>query len=129
MRCHAKSISGPAVVVPIEVRPIIGARLLEGLFGQGVRVLVIAVAGMHAHLLTELPEDRRAAKQVVGKAKNFSSRKVRRLVPGRIWAGGGALKPIRDKAHQRNTYRYIRDRQGVGAWVWTFREPVPLLSD
>ena len=128
LRRYARSINGPPVAVPCSVRPIIGARLLQSLHEHDVRVLVIAVAGMHAHALAELPEDRSAAGAIVGQAKNFASRNVRRLMPGTIWAAGGFFKPVRDRAHQRNVFRYIRDQQGDGAWVWTFREPIPVIE-
>lgn len=79
-------------------------------------------------MLAELPLNRRETKRIVGDAKNFASRKVSRVLPGRVWAARGSFKPIRDKAHQRNTFRYIRDQQGEGAWVWTFRDAIPAIE-
>jgi hypothetical protein len=41
-------------------------------------------------------------------------------LPGSIWGEGGKYKPVRNREHQRNAFKYIRDDQAVGAWVWTF---------
>jgi len=31
---------------------------------------------------------------------------------------------IRDVAHHRNVFKYIRDHVHEGAWVWTYRDGV-----
>jgi hypothetical protein len=68
-------------------------------------VLAIAVAGIHAHVLVELPDHKKAMKTIVGNCKMKSSHAIRRQMPGRVWGGGGNLK---------RAYRYILRNVGRG---------------
>ncbi|MFI4859516.1 MAG: hypothetical protein ACIAXF_02420 [Phycisphaerales bacterium JB063] len=118
----AKSQSGPPTLIPAELRETVCSKLVASLHKHGHRVVVACVGGMHAHLLAELPGSVDEAKAVVGVAKKTASQAVRATIAGRVWARGCGLKPIRDEAHQRNTFRYIERHTDDGAAVWTFRD-------
>jgi len=117
---YAKSISGDAVVVPKALRVVIGQTMLAHLQSLEHELLVISVGGMHTHLQVQLPFE--SVKREIGRAKRRASIAVNDAMPGRLWGKGCGIEPIRDRAHQRNTYGYIRGHYVEGAWVWTFRE-------
>ena len=116
---------GARIKIPKSIRAELGKILVNVVVGAGVRLLVIAVGRYHAHLLPELPIDPRATKRVVGKWKCARSAIVRDSLPGSIWGAGGKYKPVKTRSHLRAAFKYIRDDQGPGAWVWTIEEPVP----
>ncbi len=74
---------------------------------------------MHVHMLVKLPRQDVAA--IIGKIKRCGSLSVTQTMPGRLWAKGCGIKPIKDKTHQINTFNYILRHREQGAWVWTFR--------
>lgn len=119
---HAKSISGKPTVLNMHQREVAGNAVRKNLDKHGHRTLVIAVGGLHVHLLTELPADDQAAKDAIGFAKLSASMQLNDTLPGRVWAKGSNRKPIRGEAHHRRTFKYIRDHRDEGAWVWTFRD-------
>lgn len=120
---HGYELARTAEKVSIsrEVRPCLGHALREAFEARSSRVLAMAVCATHVHVLAELPNDMDAAKRIVHACKGAASAGVRRLLPGRIWAAGGKLKPVRDREHQRRVYRYILDQQNDG-WTWSFRD-------
>jgi REP element-mobilizing transposase RayT len=119
---HSRRHSAPKVVIPVDSRQVVGRMILKKLQQYGHRVLAIAVGPVHTHLLAELPRDPASAKRVIGLCKSASSHAVRRLLPGAVWAHQGSYEPIRDHAHQHNTYQYILDHIDEGAWTWSFRD-------
>jgi len=112
--------AGEPVIIPRELRRVVGLKLIEEL--ETYRILTVAVTGMHVHLLMELPESLPDAKAIVGDAKAAASLAIRKHLPGSVWAGGGSFRQVTNRSWQRNVYHYIRDKQGPGAWRWTFRE-------
>ncbi|MFO0965246.1 MAG: hypothetical protein U0793_06630 [Gemmataceae bacterium] len=116
----SKDISGEPVVIPAAARPVAGKAILKKLRQLGHEVLAIAVAGMHAHLQVELPEDKPEAKQVIGQCKVAASHAIRQTLPGRVWARDGSFKSIKDSAHQRNVFNYILSQQD--AWIWSYKD-------
>jgi len=113
---------GPPVRLPQKLWPIIGETLIEKVRRQGHRLLVVSVDAMHAHLLVELPPDRKAIKRIVGLWKQAASHAVRDVLPGRVWSEDCDPQPMRDRAHQLNTFHYILSHaQRTGAWVWHFK--------
>src|SRR5262249_23634298 len=58
LRRYAKLISEEPVIIPAEFRPTVGKVIVTKLLDMDYPVLVISVAGMHAHFLAELPEKR-----------------------------------------------------------------------
>lgn len=117
---YSRSISGDPVVIPQSHRPIVGRAILAKLRKLGFRAVALAVAGMHAHLLVELPDEVKRIKQLIGQCKTVSSHAIRDALPGRVWGHDGGYKPVDDTAHQRNVYRYILRQKG--AWVWSFKD-------
>lgn len=120
---YSKRISGDPVVIPRHLREEIGRAILGELDKQGLRVLALAVSGQHAHLLVELPDDKKKVRQIVGRCKTAACYAVREQMPGTIWGRYGSYDRIKDAQHQRNTYYYILRQDG--AWVWCFREETP----
>jgi len=115
---YARLISGSPVVIPVRHRPTVGRTILDKLEH---RCLTLAVAGMHVHLLAELPVDLAATKKTLGRCKGAASHAIREVLPGRVWARDGDYKMIRDYQHQQRAYRYILDQDN--AWIWDFRQP------
>lgn len=119
---YSQRISGEPIVIPKSLRPTIGEAMIESL--KDHQLLVLSVGGMHAHLLIELPDEIKLIKKIVGDAKNLASRRVRKHMPGRVWAASGGFKRVQDQSHHRRVYKYILDHHGEGAWVWEFRQGV-----
>ena len=57
----------------------------------------------------------------MGFSKRQACEAIRLHLTGEVWSAGGTFKLIKDEGHHRNTYEYIRDKQGPGTFVWTFR--------
>ncbi len=117
---YSEQISGPPVIIPRELREVIGRKILEKLRKLGHRVLAIAVGGMHTHFLAELPEAIATVRHIVGQCKTVSSHAIRDRLPGRVWGHRGKFKPVDDAQHQRNTYHYILGQED--AWIWSFKD-------
>ena len=62
---YSKRISGNPVIIPRALRELIGRAILAELDKQHMSVLVLAVSGQHAHLLVELPDDKKAVRSFV----------------------------------------------------------------
>jgi hypothetical protein len=122
---HKERAKGPAIVIERHLRAEVGKALLRAILESGHAVLVIAVKGKHTHILTELPALKRRAQLIVGKWKSARTSALRRELPGPIWGEGGKYKAVKDRRHLARVYKYIRDDQGPGAWVWTYRQGVP----
>ena len=113
---YSRSVSGQPVIIPPALREAVGRVILDKIEH---RVLALAAAGMHTHLLAELPVDLTASKRIIGRCKATASHAIRNTLPGRVWAHDGDFKPIRDYRHHRNAYRYILDQDD--AWIWDYR--------
>jgi hypothetical protein len=61
-------------------------------------------------------------KWIVGQAKRESSRAVKDVLPGSVWAAGGTYKPVDTRGHLRSAYGYVLYDQGPEAWTWSFRD-------
>ena len=125
LRYHRNRLRGKVVRIPRALRREVGLALLRAVLIAGYRVLVIAVTKKHAHVLVELPKSRRRAKAIAGTWKTARTSALRKALPGSIWGEGGKYKPVRSRDHLRSAFKYIRDDQGAGAWVWTYHEGVP----
>ncbi len=112
-------ISRPEVSIAGDLRPIVGNAMLDACDQKHLRVLAIAVGKVHSHTVIELPESLRTTKAIVGDIKRFSSRKVRRQIPGTVWAAGGTFKFINDDQHLQAAVKYIAFDQGSDAWTST----------
>jgi hypothetical protein len=117
---YSERLSDDAVVLPWELRAVVGRRFVTKLQQLHYQVLAAAIAGTHAHFLAELPEEIKQTRKVIGECKSASSHSIRHWLPGRVWGHLGSFKPIRSTRYQRNVYRYILEQED--AWVWSFRD-------
>ncbi len=116
---YSKQLKPHATLIPMPLRPVIGEAIVNNATQRGHQLAAMSVAAMHVHMLIELPRHDTAA--IIGKVKRHGSIAVTKTMPGRLWAEGCGIKPIKDKAHQVNTFNYILRHQEQGAWVWTFK--------
>ena len=103
-----------------------------------LEVLAIAVTRVHVHVLVRMPGDqekkptasrrglreRDPARYYMGIAKERSSKSLVKeglVAAGGAWAKRGKVKPIRDRKHQVNVFRYILDHLEEGGAVWCFK--------
>ncbi|MEO6435130.1 MAG: hypothetical protein ABIP55_05145 [Tepidisphaeraceae bacterium] len=117
-----KERSDPKVTIPSKCRADIGRAIAQVLFAMGFRVLAISVGKVHTHFLTELPDTLPHIRRIVGEAKRKSSRAVKRILPGSVWAAGEEAKPVDNHSHQRRAYEYILLKQAWDAWTWSFED-------
>ena len=117
-RRHSENISGDPVIIPKSPREKVGTAIIKKLQSIRLRVLAIAVAGMHTHILVELPDDKKAIKSIIGRCKMKASHAIRAEMPGRVWGGGCHPKRVDTAEHQRRAYRYILRQPD--AWIWSF---------
>ncbi|MBI1831367.1 MAG: transposase [Planctomycetes bacterium] len=117
---YAKKISGDPVVLEEEIRETIGRAILAELRKRDCRVLAIAVAATHVHILCELPEDEKECRDIVGRCKTAACYAVREQKPGRLWGRNATHKAIENESHHANTFRYILAQ--ADAWTWSFKE-------
>ena len=125
LHVHWQALGGAPVQIPPTMRRIIGQALVTRLIRRGLRALVVAVCAQHAHLLTELPYNHAAQRGVIGQCKSASSHAAGHTLPGRVWSAGATFVPIRDRRQQLQVFRYITAHTRQGAWVWTWRDPLP----
>ena len=125
LHAHHMQRSRGAVLIPAPLRPIIGTALLRKVIEQGHQILALSSGITHAHLQVELPNDLAEARQLAGTWKQASSHAIRNVLPGSVWAGGGKPIPIKDRPHHQNVFDYILGHVDEGAWVWSFRDPLP----
>jgi REP element-mobilizing transposase RayT len=110
----------PPVTLSPNWRAAVGLALLEKLTELGCQVLVVAVAGQHAHLLVKLPNG--DARHWIGLAKKNASFAIHAAGwQGRLWGMRSKIVRIRDHEQQLNTFRYILKHQAEGAWTYDFR--------
>ncbi|MBI2808277.1 MAG: hypothetical protein HYX68_25095 [Planctomycetes bacterium] len=117
---YAQKISGEPVVLPVEHRETIGRAIIADLQKRDCRVLAIAIASTHVHILCELPEAPAEYRDIVGRCKTAACYAVREQKPGRLWGRNATYKPINDEQHHKNTFRYILAQED--AWTWSFKE-------
>jgi REP element-mobilizing transposase RayT len=118
--CYSEQLRPDAVVILKPLLPVIGHAIIESAGQHGYRINALSIAPMHAHLLIELPRTGTVAE--VGKLKRRASFAIKDRMPGRVWAKGCGVKPIKDKSHLVNTFNYILRHKEQGAWVWSFRD-------
>lgn len=132
----------PPVVLTAAPRLVVLDEFRETLIAHEVRVVAIAVAATHLHVLARFPErplkptfnerglERTSAiddpvRHMMGIAKQWSAKRLVReghFSSGPIWGKRGKIVPIRDRSHQIKVFHYIVRHAEEGAAVWTFRE-------
>jgi hypothetical protein len=118
LRRYHQSHSSSAILIPRELRLIIATSIAEVLRSAGHEVIVVSSADQHAHIVAELPVDKRRFNQLIGTAKCRSSLTVRKWLPGRVWGHDDRHDMLRTRSYQLNAFRYVRDKQGRQAAVW-----------
>ncbi len=96
---------------------IIAASLLK----RELELLIAAVDRVHLHLLALFSDLN--PRHWVGIAKKESSAYMKQegLAPiGGLWATRCKPQPIKDRAHQLNTFRYLLKHRLKGAEIWRF---------
>ena len=117
---YAKKISGEPVVIPAELREQIGRAMIAEFKKHDCRILAIAVASNHVHILAEMPEETEKYRAIIGRCKTAACHAVKEKMPGRIWCRNATYKLIKDEEHHRNTYRYLLNQKD--AWVWSYTQ-------
>jgi hypothetical protein len=110
----------PTVFLDQELRALVGCALRERLIKERFAVPVVSVGALHSHLLSELPDDPRTIRAIIGRSKRAACEAVKHIQPGTIWSAGGQFTPIRDEGHYDNTYRYIEAQ--ARSWIWSERK-------
>lgn len=128
---HARSrelLKGEAVHLNAQQRRIAADALTDKLLRDGIEVNAVSVDDHHFHVLGRFRDYR--VKHWIGRAKMHASMLLRDLgLKGHVWARGSRALPIRYRAHQLNTLRYIEEHRRRGAAVWTFRDGPPEQDD
>ena len=102
---YSKQISGNPVVIPRDLREVVGRAILAKLRKLDYQVLVIAVAGMHCHFLVELPEDIKRVRHIVGQCKTVSSHAIRGWM---LWPRMGTPREVRAGEDDRASAQRIQ---------------------
>ncbi|MCH7990537.1 MAG: hypothetical protein IID46_15455, partial [Planctomycetes bacterium] len=111
----------PPVILPIDMRSVVGLALLVRITNLGGFVLRIAVAGQHVHLLMKIPLN--CARSWTGLAKKHAWFVLRdHGWKGKLWGKRGKAIRIRTQDHQQKVYRYIGRHSAEGAWLWTWKK-------
>ncbi len=95
---------------------IVGQAFVTKLDRLGRSARCLACGATHLHVLYEshAPD----AMTELGRARQFASLK-RVDGPGRIWAAGAKIIPVRSPEHATRAFRYICEHMAKeGAWVW-----------
>jgi REP element-mobilizing transposase RayT len=110
------------VSIAADLRQFVANAVAEKLESLEIEVLVVSVDAKHLHLLGRFPD--RAPRVWAGRAKKHVSHLLRetglRTQEGGLWARRTHAEPIRDRAHQLNTFGYILRHRAKGAAVWRF---------
>src|SRR5262249_55423368 len=91
---YSKKISGEVVIIPRELREVIGTRFVNELALMEHQLLVISVSATHCHLQVELPDDLKEVRKILGEIKRMASVDIRKTLPGRVWAHDGKYQVI-----------------------------------
>jgi hypothetical protein len=120
-RRSRESMPEDPVVLPVELRPVVGMAILERLRGLGAQVLVLSVSGQHIHGLARMPFGQ--PRRWLGLAKRHVWFVLRdHGWRGKLWGKRSKAIPIKDRPHQVNTFNYILRHVRQGAWIWSFRQ-------
>ena len=105
---------------------IAGEALVAMLLHQGVEVLVLSIDEFHFHGLARFADN--VVRPRVGRTKKHATFMLQNAGrEERVWQTSNYPKAIRNRRHQLEVFRYIRDHEQEGAHVWTFHDPEPRL--
>jgi REP element-mobilizing transposase RayT len=115
----------PAVVIPRELRQLVGAAVRDELAELGAWVIALSCGGQHVHLLAKMPGGP-VPREWIGRAKRQANFVLKgHGWDGKLWAVRSKVIPVTDRGHQRNTFHYILAHAAEGAWVWSYKDSVP----
>ena len=84
-----------------------------------IEPLAVSMDAIHYHILGRFAD--KQVRRPVGRAKRNAYYLLRdRWHMKKVWQRLSHVSPVADRAHQICVFRYIRDHQEQGAWVWTF---------
>jgi hypothetical protein len=110
------------VRIPQELRQKIVTEFAEKLSSDGNDVIIVSMDSNHLHALARF--DDHEARHWIGRCKKHVSHVLRqedlRRDEGGIWGKRSRAEPIRDRAHQVNTFKYILRHAVKGAAIWRF---------
>jgi hypothetical protein len=113
------------VVLTPEQRVVACRVFGQALMIQRVELVELCVGAKHWHGLMRFPfnVDRApSARKLIGVAKKHSARALSDaglVAGGGVWAARCRCRPVKDRAHQINIVRYIRQHAKSGAAVWS----------
>jgi hypothetical protein len=128
---HAKSqrlLKRERVVLSAPLREMACRLIGKSLQSDGVELIDLCVGSKHWHVLARFrPIDsardpKREPRVLIGRAKGRSAHEMSKaglVTPGGVWAVRCKCMPVRDRAHQVNVARYIREHVRQGAAVWS----------
>lgn len=115
--------SKPPVELPRGCWAGVGEEIIRNLSSQDCPTSVIAVTATHVHHLSLMPDDPARIRELVGWAKRFATRMVRKAMPDmknvELWAEGESAKPVDSLEHFLRAREYILTQQGSDAWTWS----------
>src|SRR3954463_7947958 len=118
LRRYHKARHPHPIEIPYRLRRLVAQTIAQVVVELNYPILIVTVSAKHAHVLAKLPLDLREFNRIIGLCKNRSSRAISRQLPGRVRARGDKHKLVRNRAHRKNVYLYLRDDQGPGAVAW-----------
>jgi hypothetical protein len=122
-RRSREALKQEEVIVPEELRGVVGLAVKERLEGLGALVVAVATAGQHVHVLAKMPVSK--PRSWAGMAKRHAWFVLREHGwTGKLWGKRSKAVPVRDREHQLNVYRYIAKHRAQGAWVWLWTKKV-----
>ena len=117
LRIYQQTRDHERIVLPVELKSIVGEAIRVKLQKLGYRLNAISVAPTHSHWLAELPCEKNEAWDVVGQGKSAASLAVRKQLPGGIWAGKGRMIGLPTRTRMLSAYRYILEQDD--SWIWS----------
>jgi hypothetical protein len=125
---HQKRSDEP-VEFDVDLRVIICREFVLKMRKMGIRIIACSVGKKHLHALCDIPGIYPVMKKTVGMAKQKASHAVRQWLSGNVWCEGGSYKMIKNAAHLKNSYGYIRTRQDPGSIVWSHNKDENWIDD
>jgi hypothetical protein len=123
---HTKSaLKRPPVYLNSNQRKLCVKFLAESLLRRRIEVIIASVDATHFHILARFLDCR--ADHWIGIAKRETSHFAKEASAsphGGLWARNGKSQPIRNRAHQLSTFRYIQNHKSKGAALWFPPKPV-----
>ncbi len=119
LRRRARAVCGEAITLGVDERERVGRAIVEKFTAMEVGVAALAVGGTHCHALIQVGES--DVRPIFGRAKQFSSLRVRDVHPGKLWAASCGVFRMKSEEQFESTRGYIAAHKSQGAWVYLVR--------